>query len=168
MKIKFFFRETTFLLIAFLLFGCASVPGKTGAGDLCGFVVDEDSNPVKDCIVSCRKEKGLWKRTITDERGLFCFSELSFGKYEIVTEKNSYENSQVKEISFYDRSKIFCVQTKSIKKMADLIEENIICENYAEAKNLIGSIKIEEKSPEKRLLDFYEEYIKHMEDKNEI
>ena len=54
MKKQFFiFALTCFI---FVMLSCKSMPRFKGEGDLCGLVVDENNEPVRDFLIYCKND----------------------------------------------------------------------------------------------------------------
>ncbi len=148
------------LLIICLFTSCASKPEFKGKGDLCGLIVDENSRPVKDFVVSCcNKKKGIGTvpvlPVITNESGIFVFYGLSSGTYSISGEKNNYVRIKEIDYDFNDRTKIICLQTKSLKEAVKKAEELILLGEKEEAEEMLNSIVLEKDSREECLVQAY-------------
>ena len=61
-----------------------------GQGSISGYVVDIEGNPVENAKVSLKGKK-VFKKTVSDEEGLFEFLDLEAGKYVIKAIKKGYK-----------------------------------------------------------------------------
>lgn len=162
-KIKIFLVIDCLLLLS----GCASKPKLTGTGKMCGVIIDERNVPVSDYVISCRKDKGLWKNAMTNEEGLFSFDDMHFGIYTFRGSKECFLDFYDEGYVFGDRSKIFCFQLSSVDRALDLIEENIIYEEYEKALELLEQVSYKKNKDLLLVLSHYRNYINEkMEDKN--
>ena len=146
------------LLICFLFAACASKPKFKGKGDLCGLVIDENNQPVKDFVVHCSSADGqvqIINPVITNESGIFVFYDVNSGKYNLSGKKNNYLEIEKVSYSFDDRSKIICLQTKTINAAFAKAEELIRLGQPAEAGKILDGICCEPKSREKLLVKAY-------------
>ena len=152
-----------YLFISLILFcGCVSNPHFEGKGDLCGLVVDEKNQPVKDFVIYCSATDSKFKTispVITNESGLFVFYDVPSGNYVLSGMKNNYLRITKTEYNFNDRSKIICLQTKTFKSAVSHADELIHLGQPNEACELLNTICCEEKSFEKTIVDLYQFYI---------
>ena len=154
-------KKNVYIVFAFLLFtSCSSIPKVKGNGKLCGFVTDNNNCPVAEAIIGARKKGGMWKYVLTNANGMFVFDNETFGEYEISAKKNYFVEYIQKDVNFCERNKIFCIQLQTINDACDEIEENILCEEYDSALNLIEKIVVGKRSPIHKLLDEYKSIIK--------
>lgn len=143
MKKLSFFLVTIMESFLLLFSSCVSKPEFEGKGDLCGIIIDENNNPVKNCIVYCNspdKKKIPVKPVLTNESGLFVFSGITSGDYFISTEKNNYLRIKALPYCFNDRNKIFCIQMKSCKAALKQVEEMLVLGQKKEASSLLDDI----------------------------
>ena len=91
-----------------------SQPGKVGnsqgTGTILGTVVDKISGqPLEYSSVAVYKlqDSSLVTGTVTNSKGLFQFSDLSFGKYYIMIQFLGYENSVVNDVKITPEKSIF-------------------------------------------------------------
>ena len=141
-----------------LFCACASKPGFQGNGDLCGLVIDENNQPVKDFTVYCKsKEKKTQtiKPVLTNESGLFVFYDLPAGSYCITGEKTNYLRLNESVYDFYDRSKIFCIQTKTFHGTVKAVVELLHLGEKQDAALLLDSLCVPDNSPEEMIVDSY-------------
>lgn len=149
------------LLLAMLLelfCTCASKPGFQGNGDLCGLVIDENNNPVKDFIVYCKsaeKRSQVIKPVMTNESGLFVFYDIPSGSYLLTGEKTNYLRLNEIAYNFYDRSKIFCIQTKTLQGSVKAAVELLHLGEKKEAAMLLDSICLQKNSIEELIVSSY-------------
>lgn len=157
-----FFRKFYCLFLGFLMFvfgACASKPAFSSDGDLCGYVVDENNEPVEEYIISCRGHRGLWKTTITNKNGLFVFENVSLGNCYFRGRKNAYVELEKNMQIFGDRAKVLCFQVTSIDKALDKVEEMILYEDFKGAELLLDQISCEKNSPAEEVRDLYRDYL---------
>ena len=141
-----------------LFCACASKPGFHGNGDLCGLVIDENNQPVKDFTVYC-KSKGIKmqviKPALTNESGLFVFYDLPSGSYVITGEKTDYLRLNETNYEFNDRSKFFCIQTKTFQGTIKAAVELLHLGEKQDAALLLDSLCVQKKSPEELIVNSY-------------
>jgi len=157
------YKRINYLIIAtfvFLLCSCASKPKFSGSGDLCGFVVDENNNPLEEYVISCRGHNGSWKTTITNKNGLFVFEDISLGECWFKGWKNDYVDLDKNMQIFGDKSKVICFQIISIDRALDKVEEMILYEDFAGAEHLLKKITYDKKSPASDVIHIYKDAIK--------
>ena len=157
-KIISFYTAEIIVIFAILFSGCASKPRFKGHGDLCGLVIDENNKPIKDFVVYCQPVDTvpqIVKPVITNESGLFVFYDVSSGKYLLSGEKNNYLRISKTSYNFDDRTKIFCMQTKSLKAALETVEEKLRLNQKDDAEELLKNICCESKSPEENLINAY-------------
>ena len=83
---KQLFRFAVFCLtLAFL--SCKTIPRFKGQGDLCGLVVDENNEPVKDFLIYCKNEFEVTSTALTNETGMFVIHGVPSGIYKISGKK---------------------------------------------------------------------------------
>lgn len=158
MKLKILFYLMV-ITAAVTMSGCASKPKLNGKGRLCGVVIDENNEPVPDFIISCRKDKGLWKCTMTGSEGLFVFEDMPLGIYSFKGTKECYLDFYEEDYVFNDRSKVFCFQLSSIDNALDKTEQMIIYGDYEQAVTLLDQIKCEKNLEAKKVLAYYRDYL---------
>lgn len=149
-----------FVCTAFL--GCASKPRFKGKGDLCGLVIDENNAPVNDFVVYCHSGDAnvqVIQPVKTNESGLFVFYGITSGEYFLSGNKNNYLRIEKTAYRFDDRSKIICLQTKSLRAAIMSVEELLCLGQISEARKVLKNICCEEKSKEKKLLKAFEFYV---------
>ena len=160
MKRSFMFSLIGCMFCSLLLISCASTPGFSGKGDLCGLVIDENNVPVRDFVVNCRKENGSSlqeiRPVITNESGLFVFYGLLAGEYFLSGEKPGCLRILETPYHFNDRTKIICLQTKSFRASVLRAEELLRLGQPEEAGEVLGGICCETGSPEEI---FFKNYI---------
>ena len=155
-----------------LFAACASKPGFEGSGDLCGLVLDENNQPVKDFVIYCKSASKILvniRPVITNESGLFVFYDLPSGEYFLSGNKTNYLTISEVPYQFYDRTRIICLQTKSYKTAVLSAEELIRLGQKKDAEKILDSISCETGSREEGLLRLYQFYVEDKEeDKKKI
>lgn len=147
-----------FMVTSLLFTGCASKPKFQGKGDLCGLVIDENNQPVKDFVVHCISADGqlqVINPVSTNESGIFVFYDLNSGRYNLSGKKNNYLEIEKVSYNFDDRSKIICLQTKTINAALSKAEELIRLGQPHEARKTLDAISCEPKSREQYLINAY-------------
>lgn len=158
MKKEYMFLITVeFFLMLFP--GCASKPKLSGKGKLCGIVIDENNYPVSDFIISCRRDRGIWRTTITNEEGMFFYEDLNYGFYSFKGSKECFLKFFEQRYVFNNPTKVFCFQISSIDKVLDNVEEMIIYEDYENALNLLDRIECKSNLEAEKVVSFYREFI---------
>lgn len=148
--------------------GCASKPKLAGKGELCGIVIDENNIPVKDYVISCKIDSGLWKHAMTNDEGLFFFDEMPFGYYSFKGSKECYSNLYEDGLVFNSPGKVYCFQISSIDKALELAEEVILYQDYEQALLILGNIKCEKNKAAESVVSYYKKFVyKKMEEMNE-
>jgi hypothetical protein len=90
-----------------------------GLGSISGYVVDIRGNPIENAKVSLKGKK-IFKKTVSDENGLFEFTDLEADTYVIVAKKKKYRNNQQKVVLDEGESKeIEFVMRKTSKRLID-------------------------------------------------
>lgn len=148
-----------FALQVLTLISCASKPKLTGRAELCGYVVDENNYPVEEFIVSCRSELGVWKTTITNQKGFFMFENMDLGNCFFKGQKNGFVKLEKNMEIFGDKSKVVCFQVSSLDRALDSVEEKILCEDFESAKALLNQIVYMKKSPAESVILCYKTYV---------
>ena len=146
---------------------CVSKPGFEGSGDLCGLVVDENNQPVKDFVMYCKsadKKHSAPPPVITNESGLFVFYDLPSGNYCLSGSKTNYLEISDVNYSFYDRTRIICLQTKGYKAAVIRAEELLRLGQIKEAERIFENICCEAGSREEKLLCAYQFYVRETEE----
>lgn len=158
-------RKISIFIICLVIFSaCSSVPKFKGNGDLCGIIVDEMNQPIKEFAVYCEGRLGEKKAVYTNDSGIFVFHDLPGGKYILSGYKNNYVQLQNNEYVFSDRGKIFCAQIVGIDAALDKVIQLIKLGEIEECKDLINSICVAKDSNEEFVLNKYKEFL----EKNEI
>ena len=153
MKNKVLAGITVLICISLFLCSCASKPKPKfkGSADLCGLVIDENNLPVKDFVVWCEPVKLLGARpgpVLTNESGLFVFYGVPSGEYVLCGEKNNYLRVESVVYDFNDRTRIICLQTKSLRAAVVKAEQLLGLGQAAEAGDVLGKICCEADSQE--------------------
>ncbi len=158
---KKFRRFNCILLGLFGLFivSCASKPRFSGSGDLCGYVVDENNEPVEEFIISCRGQGGLWNTSITNKNGFFVFENIALGDCWFKGRKNAYVELDKNLQIFGDRGKVICFQVLSIDRALDKVEEMFLYGDLEGAEYLLEKIISDEGSPAQEVLNIYKQYL---------
>lgn len=170
--IKGFYGLRAVIIYSLLFCSCASKPGFKGTGDLCGLVVDEKNQPVKDFIIYCKpfdKTLAVIPSVVTNESGLFVFYDLPSGDYYLYGNKTNFLRISDVAYHFYDRTRIICLQSKSYKAALVQAEELIRLGQIKDAEIILEGISCENESREEQLLRLYQFFVKEKdEDKKKI
>ena len=145
-------------MFAGVLCGCASKPRFQGNGDLCGLIIDENNLPVKDFIVYCKSAGKIMqpiKPVLTNENGLFVFCDLPSGRYLLSGEKTNYLRVNKTPYKFNDRTKIFCIQTKTLKGTIKDAVEYLHLGEKKDAALLLNSLCLQKNSAEEMIVSSY-------------
>lgn len=57
-----------------------------------GRLIDNNNNPVPQCVINLSKQNNKIYQTISDDNGFFIFSNILYGKYYIICEDSQYEH----------------------------------------------------------------------------
>lgn len=148
------------------VFGCATTNKFIGKGDLCGFIVDENNNPISDYVVVCKGKMNMMQSTFTNESGIFVFYNLPAGKYTISGEKEGFSRLKETEYQFLQRGKIFCCQIDSIDSVLDSVEKMILLKEYKTGIELLNSLSYEMNTEEEKVITYYLDFIQKMEEED--
>jgi len=146
------------IFLAFICVSCGTTNFK-GYGDLYGIVLDENSIPVEECLVSCSKNGFLVGNDLTNENGAFIFNNITAGKYKISGEKENYSYLEDTTVDFYSRSKVFCFQISSADEVFNQCDKYIQSGNYEKAEKKLHSLKRNKTSNVDDVADAYKIYI---------
>lgn len=139
---------------------CRTVPKFAGENELCGVIVDENNRPINEYVVRCGATPVTAKTAITNERGIFVFQNMTAGKYFIWGEKEGWAKIEAEPFLFNSRDKFFCCKVKSFDTALDNAETQIKCGNYKKALEILDGLSYRRKTPESKVVDYYEKYIK--------
>ena len=67
---------------------------------------------IKNASISYINDSGA-KTVYSNERGVFQFENIHYGRYDFVVEKTGYEIKNVDNLNFFDRRRILCFQLTS-------------------------------------------------------
>lgn len=102
-----------FIMVLFSFFlSCKTVSQLSDATVLYGLIIDENNQPVKNASISYINDSGA-KTVYSNERGVFQFEDIHYGRYDFVVEKTGYEIKNVDNLNFFDRRRIICFQLTS-------------------------------------------------------
>lgn len=161
MKNKMFFLNIFFILIlTFFLENCKSVPVKREIADFCGFVIDENNNPVKDFLISVQTSDLKIKNAITNEGGIFVINDIKLGKLKIEGKKEGFSKYEDKNIEFYDRTKILCIKISSADFIFEKINSDLKTNDFVSAKKNLETIFCEKSNNLKKVILEYENFLK--------
>lgn len=157
MKKQFFiFAFTCFI---FVMLSCKSMPRFKGEGDLCGLVVDENNEPVRDFLIYCKNEFEVTTTALTNETGMFVIHGLTSGVYKISGKKKDYAKLAPVEFCFTDRDRIFCCQVESIDAAFKTVEEYMLRNELKNAEKVIDSLYYDKKTPEQAVVLVYKFFL---------
>ena len=151
-------KITGLMLILFFIISCRSLPKFNGQADLCGLLVDENNNPVKDFLIYCKNDLEM-KTALTDESGMFVIHGVDSGVYKISGQKKNYARLEEREFLFTDRSKIFCCQVESIEGAFKSVEELIMRGEKKNAEGLLNQLYYDKKSPQEAVVLVYQFFL---------
>ena len=155
---KQLFRFAAFCLtLAFL--SCKTIPRFKGQGDLCGLVVDENNEPVKDFLIYCKNEFEVTSTALTNETGMFVIHEVPSGIYKISGKKKDYAKLAWVEFYFTDRDRIFCCQVESIEGAFKTAEQFMLRGEIKNAEAVIDSLYYDKKTPQQAVVLVYKFFL---------
>lgn len=138
---------------------CASKKGFSGGSELCGVVLDEKNRGVADYVVTCSRNGIGTFTAVTGENGMFVFSNMKCGRYEVTGEKIGYGKIVGDEFNFNSRGKILCCKVNSLEGVLMAVENQIKCKNYVVAKKLLQDVSFEKGTPMEATVLFYMGYV---------
>ena len=155
---KQLFRFAVFCLtLAFL--SCKTIPRFKGQGDLCGLVVDENNEPVKDFLIYCKNEFEVTSTALTNETGMFVIHGVPSGIYKISGKKKDYAKLAWVEFYFTDRDRIFCCQVESIEGAFKTAEQFMLRGEIKNAEAVIDSLYYDKKTPQQAVVLVYKFFL---------
>lgn len=155
---KQLFRFAVFCLtLAFL--SCKTIPRFKGQGDLCGLVVDENNEPVKDFLIYCKNEFEVTSTALTNETGMFVIHGVPSGIYKISGKKKDYAKLAPVEFYFTDRDRIFCCQVESIEGAFKTAEQFMLRGEIKNAEAVIDSLYYDKKTPQQAVVLVYKFFL---------
>ena len=155
---KQLFRFAVFCLtLAFL--SCKTIPRFKGQGDLCGLVVDENNEPVKDFLIYCKNEFEVTSTALTNETGMFVIHGVPSGIYKISGKKKDYAKLAWVEFYFTDRDRIFCCQVESIEGAFKTAEQFMLRGEIKNAESVIDSLYYDKKTPQQAVVLVYKFFL---------
>ena len=155
---KQLFRFAVFCLtLAFL--SCKTIPRFKGQGDLCGLVVDENNEPVKDFLIYCKNEFEVTSTALTNETGMFVIHGVPSGIYKISGKKKDYAKLAWVEFYFTDRDRIFCCQVESIEGAFKTAEQFMLRGEIKNAESVIDSLYCDKKTPQQAVVLVYKFFL---------
>ncbi len=158
---KFFLKVSLFFfcMTSLICLSCKSLPQTAAEGDLPGLVIDENNQPLENFVLKLEKLGQEEKEVISNERGLFIVSDMSFGKWKLYGVKEGYSVYREEDFMFLDKSKILCIQVNSADLILDKVEKQIIAENPSEAESLLSEIYLARSKVLKELVSRYRNLI---------
>lgn len=146
-----------FIALMILFTSCASKPVNKNI-ELVGMIIDENNNPVNEYIVHCENEFFEKQSVLTNENGLFVFSNVGLGNYTLSGEKNGYSKMNIEKYSLKDDSKILCCQVSSCEYVLKNVLQRKKINDYEECINLLNEIYCDENSFEKKVVQYYKNF----------
>lgn len=142
-----------------LFVSCKSTKYFTEDADLCGLVVDEKNQPVSFFEMTCAGPNGTIENAVTNENGVFVFSNKKSGGYILSGCKNGWNVLSDKKVDFIDFKQIVCCKVWSFEKVIGetkvLVEKN----NYEEALSVIEKVSVKEDTLIEIAVLFYKSYL---------
>lgn len=159
-----------FLILSLILFfaNCKSVPVKREIADFCGFVIDENNNPVKNFLISVQTSDLQIKKAITNDGGIFVINNIKLGNLKIEGKKEGFSKYLNENIEFYDRTKILCIKISSADFVLENFHSNIKAKNFESAQKNLESIFCEESNNLKKVILEYEKFLKEKQSSMEV
>lgn len=160
MQIKIF---NLFLLIyiSIVITSCTSSGKIWKEGTLSGVIVDENNNPVSDCVVNCYVN-GKRQTAITNESGIFVLPYVKTGIYFLQGEKYNYTKIEKQEYYFNDCSSFLCIQIKSLNEIIKNIDTFLRAKEFEKGVKLLHSVKVKKGSFSETVCICYEAYMNFM------
>lgn len=134
-------KKCNFICLAFILFGLSSCASrqKPEIYKTSGFVLDENRNPVFQYGIEIKDQKGRSFYTETDKNGMFYFTNIESGEYEIRGSKKDYGKIPPgKEV--LNELGMLCYQVNTADSIINFAERDIEKGRYEEALNKLDSI----------------------------
>ena len=143
------------LLLELLFISCRTLPQFKGKGDLCGLVVDENNEPVKDFLIYCKNEFELTTTALTNETGMFVIHDASSGLYKISGQKKDYVKLDSTPFLYTDRDRIFCCQVTSVDGAFANVEELMLRGEKKNAEELLDKLYCDKKTLQQAVIQTY-------------
>lgn len=157
-------KSFVLFVVMILLNSCVSNAKRSVLTEMWGMIVDENNQPADNVLVGCKNEKDTWHYVMTDEKGMFVFKNVVFGKYDFTAEKECYLRLEENEVLFSDRGKMICFQMERIDSVLNRVENSVLCKDYELAKNLLSNLVLK-KQHHLSLVEEYRKIIKKVEEK---
>ena len=157
MKKRFYIFAFAFFV--FVMMSCKSMPRFKGEGDLCGLVVDENNEPVRDFLIYCKNEFEVTTTALTNETGMFVIHGLTSGPYKISGKKKDYAKLAPVEFWFTDRDRIFCCQVESIDAAFKTAEEYMLRGENKNAEAVLDSLYYDKKTLQQAVVLVYQFFL---------
>lgn len=138
---------------------CKTMPRFKGEGDLCGLVVDENNEPVKDFLIYCKNEFEITNTAMTNETGMFVVHNVPSGVYKISGKKKDFVKLEATPFYYTDRDRIFCCQVSSIDAAFITVEQLMQRGEKKKAAELLENLYCEKKSPEQAVILVYKFFL---------
>lgn len=145
------------IIFVFLLSSCASKPVNKKI-ELVGMIIDENNNPVKEYIVHCENEFFEKQSVLTNENGLFVFSNMNIGNYLLSGEKNGYSRIKIEKYFLKNDSKILCCQVNSCEYVLSNVLQRKKINDFEGGIKLLNEIYCDENSFENKVVKFYKNF----------
>jgi len=137
---------------------CGSTPKFSGKGDFCALIVDEKNQPVNQVILDCYKNGIEIGKGISNENGMVLIENIYGGKYDIRLRKTGYEKLEKQQVTFSDRSSVFCFQLRSGDSILDEVELKYGDRKYEEGIEKLNKLYFEKQDYVNMLFSYYKAY----------
>lgn len=138
---------------------CKSVPVKRELSNLCGLVIDENNNPIKDVVVTVRTAELGKKNAISNASGIFVINDIKLGNLKVECKKEGFSIYEDKNFKFYDRNKILCIKICSADFVLEKVLKNIETDDFENAEKNLKSIFLENSKNIGKVVYEYENFI---------
>ena len=143
------------VLLAVLFMSCRTVPKFKGRGDLCGLVVDENNEPVKDFLIYCKNDLEVTTTALTNETGMFVIHDAASGVYKISGQKKDFVKLESTPFMYTDRDRIFCCQVDSVDGAFATVEELMLRGEKKNAEEVLDKLYCDKKTPQQAVILTY-------------
>ena len=147
--------QNGFLCLIFIFMSCTTVPKFKGRGDLCGLVVDENNEPVKDFLIYCKNDFEVNTTALTNETGMFVVHDVPAGTYTISGKKKNFVKLESMPFLYSDRERIFCCKVESIDGAFKTVEQLIMRGEKKSAEKLLDNLYCDKKTPQQAAILVY-------------
>lgn len=135
-----FVKKILFIFLIFSCFSCSTVPNFSGNRKLCCLLIDENNQPVSNCVGFLRKNNLLVRKAYSNEKGILVFDDVSNGKYELSFSRNGYKKTHINNLNFINPGKIYCFQLNTIEFSLNKVDELLIEEKWNECLEYLKNI----------------------------